>query len=804
MALYEKTASELSELLGKKEISAVELAKDVFARTKAVEDKVQGYVTVAEESALAQAEAVDKKRAAGDTLSALAGIPIAIKDNICTKGTLTTCASKMLAGFKPPYNATVMEKLIASDAVITGKANMDEFAMGSSCENSAMHPTHNPHGLDRVPGGSSGGSAAVVAAGEAPLALGSDTGGSIRQPASFCGVVGMKPTYGAVSRYGLIAFASSLDQIGPFGRSIEDAAMLLDAVTGHDPLHDSTSVKTPFEGSLRANLNADVKGLKIGLPKEYFGEGISDAVRKNVMAAAEAYKALGAEVFEISLPLVEYALPIYYILSSAEASSNLARFDGVKYGYRTPNAGDDIIELYTKSKIYCSCSTGFGAPINTHTCPVCTGMPGALPVLNKQVVHYAAKMGKATGCTINQLCKADRKNYFYPDLPKAYQISQFDVPICENGEVFFYVDGVKHSCRLERIHFEEDAGKLLHDEIDGTIVDFNRCGVPLIEMVTRPDLHSSAEAKEFLEMIKTTLSYLDICDCKMEEGSIRCDVNVSIRPEGSTELGTRVEMKNINTFSGAVRAIDYEIARQIEVVENGGEIQQETRRWDDVKLKNTVMRTKEDAQDYRYFPDPDLIAVEISDEWLHQIESEVPELPITRYERYLNEYGMTAMEARLLSDSFEKAELLDAAAKQVKPKAAANWILSDISKYLNDKGVSLRETKMTADKLVALVKLIEAGTISGNAGKKVLPSMFETDETVEAIVDRMGLKQVSDEGAILAIVQDVIAKNEKAVADFKAGKNVTGFLVGQCMKASKGQGNPQIINKLIASELAKL
>ena len=358
MALYEKTASELSELLGKKEISAVELAKDVFARTKAVEDKVQGYVTVTEEAALQQAEAVDKKRAAGEELSALAGIPIAIKDNICTKGTLTTCASKMLYNFKPPYNATVIEKLTAADAVITGKANMDEFAMGSSCENSAAHPTHNPHGLDRVPGGSSGGSAAVVAAGEAPLALGSDTGGSIRQPASFCGVVGLKPTYGAVSRYGLIAFASSLDQIGPFGRSIEDAALLLDAVTGHDPLHDSTSVKTPFEGSLRANLNADVKGLKIGLPKEYFGEGISDAVRKNVMAAAEAYKAMGAEVFEISLPLVEYALPIYYILSSAEASSNLARFDGVKYGYRTPNAGDDITELYTKSR-----SEGFGAEV---------------------------------------------------------------------------------------------------------------------------------------------------------------------------------------------------------------------------------------------------------------------------------------------------------------------------------------------------------------------------------------------------------------------------------------------------------
>lgn len=463
-------------------------------------------------------------------------------------------------------------------------------------------------------------------------------------------------------------------------------------------------------------------------------------------------------------------------------------------------------ELSTKSKIFCACSTEFGAPINSHTCPVCTGMPGALPVLNKQVVHYAAKMGLATGCTVNRLCKSDRKNYFYPDLPKAYQISQFDVPICENGEVFFYVDGEKKSCRLERIHFEEDAGKLLHDEIDGTVVDFNRCGVPLIEMVTKPDLHSSAEAKEFLEMIKTTLSYLDICDCKMEEGSIRCDINVSIRPEGSTELGTRVEMKNVNTFSGAVRAIDYEIARQIDVVEHGGTIQQETRRWDDVKLKNTVMRTKEDAQDYRYFPDPDLIAVEIDDEWMHQIESEIPELPITRYERYLNEYGMTAMEARQLMDSFAKARMLDqaAASGKIKPKAAANWILSDISKYLNDKGVELGDTKLTADKLVDLIVLIEGGTISGAAGKKVLKALFETDETAEQIVDRMGLKQVSDEGAILAIVQDVLAKNEKAITDYKAGKNVTGFLVGQCMKASRGQGNPQIINKLLAQELSKL
>lgn len=358
MELFKKTATELSSMLKAKEISAVELTNDILARTEAVESKVQGYVTVTADTARKQAEAVDAKRAAGEELSDLAGIPVAIKDNICTKSTLTTCASKMLYNFNPPYNATVMEKLAAHDIVMTGKANMDEFAMGSSCENSGMHPTHNPHNLNKVPGGSSGGSAAVVAAGEVPLSLGSDTGGSIRQPASFCGVVGLKPTYGAVSRYGLIAFASSLDQIGPFGRSVEDTAMLFDAITAHDPKHDSTSVKTPFEGTTRANLNADMKGKKIGLPKEYFGEGISEEVRKSVLAAAETYKSLGAEVFEISLPLSEYALPIYYILSSAEASSNLARFDGVKYGYRTPNADEDLIALYTKSR-----SEGFGEEV---------------------------------------------------------------------------------------------------------------------------------------------------------------------------------------------------------------------------------------------------------------------------------------------------------------------------------------------------------------------------------------------------------------------------------------------------------
>lgn len=357
MELFRKSASELSEMLISKEVTSAEVTADVLARIESVDDKVHGYITVAAETAMEQAKAVDEKRQKGEALSPLAGVPIAIKDNICTQGTLTTCASKMLYNFKPPYNATVMGKLAEQDAVILGKTNMDEFAMGSSCENSAMGATMNPHDLTRVPGGSSGGSAAVVAAGEAPISLGSDTGGSIRQPASFCGVVGLKPTYGAVSRFGLIAFASSLDQIGPFGRTVRDTAMLFDAITGYDPMHDSTSVKTPFEGNITKNLSPNVRGMKIGLPKEYFGEGISDEVRKSVMQAAESYKNMGAEVFEISMPLVDYALPVYYILSSAEASSNLARFDGVKYGYRTKEF-DDLIDLYTKSR-----SEGFGAEV---------------------------------------------------------------------------------------------------------------------------------------------------------------------------------------------------------------------------------------------------------------------------------------------------------------------------------------------------------------------------------------------------------------------------------------------------------
>ena len=463
------------------------------------------------------------------------------------------------------------------------------------------------------------------------------------------------------------------------------------------------------------------------------------------------------------------------------------------------------VELATRTKIFCGCSTAFGGAPNTHTCPVCTGMPGALPVLNKQVVHYAAKMGKATGCTINQLCKADRKNYFYPDLPKAYQISQFDVPICENGEVFFYVDGVKHSCRLERIHFEEDAGKLLHDEIDGTIVDFNRCGVPLIEMVTRPDLHSSAEAKEFLEMIKTTLSYLDICDCKMEEGSIRCDVNVSIRPEGSTELGTRVEMKNINTFSGAVRAIDYEIARQIEVVENGGETQQETRRWDDNKEYSYAMRSKEDAKDYRYFPDPDLPPVHISDEWIDRIVKSMPEFQPEKQARYVEQYGLPQYDAGILTGSKKLSDLFEeTTALCGKPKKVANWLMGETLRLLKENGQEPEDLQFSPKHLASLIELAEAGSVNNQVAKEVFEQIFAEDVDPEAYVEEHGLKTVNDTGLLEETARKVLENNPGPVEQYKSGKTkVLGFLVGQVMKEMKGKANPAAAGELLQKLLSE-
>lgn len=458
-------------------------------------------------------------------------------------------------------------------------------------------------------------------------------------------------------------------------------------------------------------------------------------------------------------------------------------------------------ELNTETKIYCSCKNVFGAEVNTVCCPICTGMPGTLPTLNEKVVEKAVRMGCALHCDINRISKQDRKNYFYPDLPKAYQISQFDVPLCEKGYVDILSDNKIKRIGVTRIHIEEDAGKLLHgDSFSGSLVDFNRCGVPLIEIVSEPDLRSAEEAKTYLETISSILLCLDISDCKMQEGSIRCDVNVSVRPEGSTEFGTRCEMKNVNSFNATAHAIEYEAKRQIEIIENGGKIVQETRRWDDAKGMNFLMRSKEDAQDYRYFPEPDLRTIVLEESYIDSIKAAIPELPNKKQFRYMKDYNLPEFDAGLLAQNSEKAEFFEKCVviNKAKPKTISNWLTGDITRILNEQNIDLCEAKITPEKLVSLAALVEKGTISNTAGKTVLEEIFATGAEPEQIVKEKGLAQVSDTAALEAIVNDVLAKNEKSVADYKGGKsNALGYLVGQCMRASKGKGNPQLLREML-------
>ena len=464
-------------------------------------------------------------------------------------------------------------------------------------------------------------------------------------------------------------------------------------------------------------------------------------------------------------------------------------------------------ELSTKTKIFCSCSTEFGGEPNTHTCPICMAMPGTLPVLNEKVVEYAVKAGLATNCTISRDSKNDRKNYFYPDLPKSYQISQFDKPLCEHGYIEIEDDeGNPKKIRLTRIHIEEDAGKLNHNEFGGgSLVDLNRAGVPLIEIVSEPDLRSSGEAERYLKKLKSILEYIEVSDCKMQEGSLRADVNVSVRKKDAEKYGTRTEMKNMNSFKAITRAIDYEASRQIDVIEDGGKIDQETLRWDDVSGRTFSMRDKEDAQDYRYFPDPDLVAIKLSEEYIENIKNNLPELPESRKKRYMEEYGLSEKDSNLLTASKYLSDLFEGAEKICKnAKAVANWILSDISKILNETETEPIQIPFDANQLAKLVQLIDNGTISSAIAKKVIVELFENPKDPEEIIKEKGWIQISDEGAIKEVVTKILENNPQSVADYKAGKDrALGFLVGQAMKETKGKANPQMLNKMFLDELNK-
>jgi aspartyl/glutamyl-tRNA(Asn/Gln) amidotransferase, B subunit len=462
-------------------------------------------------------------------------------------------------------------------------------------------------------------------------------------------------------------------------------------------------------------------------------------------------------------------------------------------------------ELSTKTKAFCGCKNEFGAEANVLCCPICMGLPGALPVLNEKVVEYAVKMGTALHCDINKVTKFDRKNYFYPDLPKAYQVSQFDVPICEKGYVDILLNGETKRITVDRMHIEEDAGKLLHDDaFEGALLDGNRSSVPLVEIVSAPDMRSAEEAKTYMESVHTILRYLDISDAKMQEGSLRADVNVSVRPIGQKEYGTRIEMKNVNSFNAVYRAIQYESNRQIETLEEGGMLYQETRRWDDVRGESIALRSKEDAQDYRYFPDPDLLTYVVPQELIDSVKAESPELPIEKTMRYIEEFGLSQIDAETLSTNRTRAEFFDdaVALKKATPKGISNWMLGDISRILNEKNIEIDETKLTVENLVIMVEQIEKGVISNNAGKTIIEIIMEKDVNPEEIIKENNLAQISDMTFLQGVVDDVLKSNEKAVADYKDGKtNVVGFLVGQCMKQSKGQGNPQILQEMIVKAI---
>ncbi|MCF2668094.1 MULTISPECIES: Asp-tRNA(Asn)/Glu-tRNA(Gln) amidotransferase subunit GatB [Lachnospiraceae] len=463
------------------------------------------------------------------------------------------------------------------------------------------------------------------------------------------------------------------------------------------------------------------------------------------------------------------------------------------------------VELATKTKIFCSCSTEFGGAPNTHTCPVCTGMPGSLPVLNKQVVEYAMAIGLATNCDITKVCKFDRKNYFYPDNPQNYQISQLYLPIARNGYVEIEVGDTKKKVRIHEMHMEEDAGKLIHDEWDDTsLVDYNRSGVPLVEIVSEPDMRSADEVIAYLEKLRMIIQYLGASDCKLQEGSMRADVNLSVREVGTEKFGTRTEMKNLNSFKAIARAIEGERERQIELLEDGKEVVQETRRWDDNKESSHAMRSKEDAQDYRYFPEPDLVPIVISDEWIEKIRSQQPEFRTEKLERYKKEFDIPQYDAEIITGSKHMADIFEATtAICKKPKKVSNWLMVETLRLLKDNDMEPEDIRFSPENLAKLIELTEAGTINSSVAKDVFEKIFAEDIDPEKYVEEHGLKTVNDEGALQEVLEKVIADNPQAVADYKGGKEkALGALVGQTMKAMKGKANPGMVNQKLKEMLS--
>ncbi len=466
-------------------------------------------------------------------------------------------------------------------------------------------------------------------------------------------------------------------------------------------------------------------------------------------------------------------------------------------------------QLLTQSKMFCACGTAFGLPANTQTCPICLGMPGTLPVINRQAVEMAIKTGLALNCTIRSVNRFARKNYFYPDLPKGYQISQYEAPICENGWIDVIAGGMPKRMRIRRAHLEEDAGKNVHEEGAGTgqaisDVDLNRAGTPLLEIVTEPDMRSSDEVVAYLKTLRDILVYLDVCDGNMEEGSLRCEPNLSLRPIGQKEFGTKVELKNINSFRFVQDAVEYEIARQTRVLTEGGRISQETRLWDVKKGVTSVMRSKEEAHDYRYFPDPDLVPLSISQDRIEEVRKALPELPAARHKRFVADYGLPEYDAGVLTASRPLADYFEACVRLLdQPKTVSNWVMGELLRELNNSGTAVAASPVGPERLVSLLKLVENGTISLKVAREIFPDLYASGKTPGQIVQERGLTQVSDEGSLEKIIDDIMTKNPAQVAQYRAGKEqVLGFFVGQVMRGSGGKANPGKVNELLKKKLS--
>ena len=461
-------------------------------------------------------------------------------------------------------------------------------------------------------------------------------------------------------------------------------------------------------------------------------------------------------------------------------------------------------QLRTKSKMFCGCSTAFGQAANSQTCPVCLGLPGSLPAINKAAVEMAVRTGLALNCTIAPHNRFARKNYFYPDLPKGYQISQYEAPICEHGWLDITVGDSRTRVRIRRAHLEEDAGKNLHSAAGGrSLVDLNRAGTPLLEIVTEPDMHSADEAVAYLKALRDILMYLEVCDGNMEEGSFRCEPNLSLRPRGQREYGVKVELKNINSFKFVKDAVEYEIKRQTKVLSEGGKVTQETRLWNLDRGETAVMRSKEEAHDYRYFPDPDLVPLTLDREWVEAFQGSLPELPTARSRRFVEQYGLPEYDAGILTATKDMAEYFEATVKLFpQPKTVSNWVMGELTRELNNARTAIAESPVSSERLAGLLRLVEHGTVSLKVAREIFPEMYGTGKAPEQIVKEKGLSQVSDEGALGLIIDDVLANNPTQVAQFKEGKSqVLGFLVGQVMKASGGKANPGKVNELLKTKL---